>query len=79
MTDIAQAAKAEMTAAKAELAGTIAGAEAYVSTLAHGEFATLAPAVTAAETSLKVLFAHKLLVLCDVAMIAMAFVAGHYI
>ena len=44
-------------------------AEAYADKLVHGEVATLAPIASAADVW----------VLCDVGIIAMAFVAGHYL
>ena len=68
MTDISDEARAGLVAAKADLRQAIEAGEQYV--------AAIAPP---ARTEFKVLWAHKLLVLCDVGLITIAFVAGHYI
>ena len=93
MTDIAQMAEDVAAATKADVAALearVAALEAKASnmiqsvadlgdTLWHGAEAKITAAETAAAADFKTIWAHKLLVLFDVALIVAAFAAGHYV
>jgi hypothetical protein len=90
MTDIVDAAVAATKADIAALDARIAALESKASnmiqsvadlgdTLWHGAEARVATIEGAAAADFKTIWAHKTLVLFDVALIVAAFVAGHYI